>query len=361
MGYLEPMVQIPFLEPLINFLLKVPVIGPIVNFLLWTPIFAVWFVPGLIGLFIPLIFVIWWERKAAARVQWRYGPLEISKRLGGVIQPISDLIRYTLQEIIIHQEADAAYFIHMPIFGFIFALLPVLFIPAGPNVYAINTGYNILIAAVLISIFNVVVIVTGWASTDKWAYIGTVREAFMYAAYEIPFMLSVIAMIILFGTADPFMMVNEQVAHYIPGAILNPIAFIVAVVTTAMASSRFPFEIVENDTDIVVGPFTEYGGLIFGLTMTMSYEKTYVMTLLLSILFLGGWSGPYIAPLGDLSAPLWLGVRVFLVMMFFSFLRAIYPNYRLDQALRMGWRTLLILSVVSVIWSIVIRLALPVV
>lgn len=359
MDYLEPMVRIPFLQPIIDFLLKVPIIGPIVNFLLWTPIFAVWFVPGLVGLFVPLIYIIWWERKAAARVQWRYGPLEISRRVGGIIQPISDLVRYTLQEIITHQEADELYFVHVPVLGFIFALLPVLFIPAGPHVYAINTGYNILVAVVLISIFNVVVIMLGWSSTDKWAFIGTVREALMYTAYEVPFMLSVIAMIILYGTADPFTMVNEQVAHYIPGALLNPIAFIVAMITLAMATSRFPFVIVENDTDVVVGPFTEYSGLLFGLTMTMSYEKAYVMTLLLSIIFLGGWSGPYIWPLGDLSAPLWLGVRVFLVMMFFSFLRAVYPTYRLDQALRIGWRTLLILSIVSVIWSIVIRLALP--
>lgn len=360
MAYLEPMVKIAFLQPVIDFLLKVPVIGPIVNFLLWRPIFAVWFVPGLVGLLIPLIFTIWWERKAAARVQWRYGPLEISRRLGGIIQPVSDLIRYTLQEIIIHEEADAPYFIHIPVLGFIFAMLPLLFIPAGPHVYAINTGYNLLVAVVLISIFNVVVIVSGWASTDKWAYIGTVREAFLYVSYEIPFMLSVVAMIILFGTADPFTVVNDQVALRIPGAILNPIAFIVAFITAAMSSSRFPFTIVENDTDVVVGPYTEYGGLLFGLTMTISYEKTYVMSLLLSILFLGGWSGPYIPPLGDLSAPLWLGIRVFLLMMLYSFLRAVYPTYRLDQALRIGWRTLLILSLVSVIFSLIVRFALTV-
>ncbi len=355
---MEPMVKITFLEPIINALLQIPVIGPIVNFLLWRPIFAVWFSPGLICLAIALIYVIWWERKAAARVQWRFGPLEISRRVGGIIQPISDLIRYTLQEIIIHEEADPAYFIHVPVLGFIFALLPILFLPAGPNLYAIHTGYDILIATILVSIFNVVIILAGWASTDKWSYIGTVREAFMYVAYEIPFILSVLSMIIAYSTADPFSIVNAQVKTYIPGAILNPVAFVTAMIATAMATSRFPFDIVENDTDIVVGPYTEYGGLIFGLTMTLSYEKMYVMSLLISILFLGGWSGPYLWPLGNLSALFWLGFRVYPLMMLFAFLRAVYPNYRLDQALRIGWRTLLALSIVSLIISLVERFVL---
>jgi len=347
------LVQIPLVEPIIKFLLGVPVIGPIVEFLMWEPVFAVWFLPGLVGLFVVLIYTIWWERKAAGRVQWRYGPLQISRRTGGIIQPVSDLIRYMLQEIILPDEANMPYFLHVPVLAFFVALTPLLFLPAGPHLIAIYTPYNILIVVVLLSIFNLAMVAMGWASNDKWAFIGTVREALVYVSYEVSFMASVISMLILYATADPFRAVSSQ--SMLPGAIMNPVAFLLAIITTAMATDRYPFEIVTNESDVVAGPFTEYGGLMFGLTMTVTYEKGYIMSLLISLLFLGGWSGPYIWILGDLSPAFWLGFRVFLLMMFFSFLRAVYPNYRLDQVLKMGWKTLLALSVVSLIISMAWR------
>ncbi len=118
------LVQIPLVEPIIKFLLGVPIIGPIVEFLMWEPVFAVWFLPGLVGLFVVLIYTIWWERKAAGRVQWRYGPLQISRRTGGIIQPVSDLIRYMLQEIILPDDANMPYFLHVPVLAFFVALTP---------------------------------------------------------------------------------------------------------------------------------------------------------------------------------------------------------------------------------------------
>ncbi len=164
---------------------------------------------------------------------------------------------------------------------------------------AIYTPYNILIVVVLLSIFNLAMVTMGWASNDKWAFIGTVREALVYVAYEVSFMASIISMLILYATADPFKAVSSQ--SFLPGAIMNPpLAFLLAIITTAMATDRYPFEIVTNESDVVAGPFTEYGGLMFGLTMTVTYEKGgYIMSLLISLLFLGGWSGPYIWILGD--------------------------------------------------------------
>jgi len=349
------LVDIPFLEPLLNYLLGIPVLGPIVKLLLWRPVFAVIFVPGALAMLVALIYIIWFERKIVARVQWRYGPLEVSRSIGGFLQPVADLFRFLFQEVVVSREVDLPYFIHLPVIAFTLSLAPVLFIPMGPNLYAIYTSYGVIVAVVLLSIFNVAILAMGWSSNDRFTYVGTVREALMYIAYEVPLLLSVVAILMIYQSADPFDSVNWQLNN-IPGALANPLAFLVFMIAGAMSTSRFPFEIPEADTELVLGPYTEYSGILFGLAYTLSYEKTYVVAALATLLFLSGWSGPEVAPLGDLSPALWFYIKVVIIMMIYALMRAIYARYRPDQALRIGWSTLLLLSLaslaISTLWLI---------
>ncbi|MGC8543533.1 MAG: NADH-quinone oxidoreductase subunit NuoH, partial [Vulcanisaeta sp.] len=303
----RPEVNIPFLWPIIDFLNKVPVINIIVHLILWRPIFDLLIAPGLISIIIALIFIIWFERKITAKVQWRIGPLEVSRPIGGFLQPFADLLRYTFQEFVVPLQTDRRYFIHAPAIIFILSTLPVFFIPIGPletngvvnGIYGVYTGYDVLIAIALITLFNVGIILIGWASNDRFTYIGTVREALLYTGYEAILILSAISILLIYGTADPFKIVNWQVQN-LPGIVVNPLAFLAFLIATLMATSRFPFEIPEADTEIVLGPYTEYSGIIYGLVMTMSYEKLYVLSMLMVLLFLDGWAGPYIPPLGAL-------------------------------------------------------------
>jgi NADH-quinone oxidoreductase subunit H len=359
----RPEVNIPFLNPIIDFLNKVPIINIIVHLILWRPIFDLLFAPGLVSVIIALIYIIWFERKLTAKVQWRIGPLEVSRPIGGFLQPFADLFRYTFQEFVVPQQADRNYFIHAPAIVFILSTLPIFFIPIGPmetngvvnGIYGIYTGYDVLIALALITLFNVGIILIGWASNDRFTYIGTVREALLYTGYEAVLILSAISILLIYGTADPFKIVDWQVAH-LPGIIINPLAFLAFVIATLMATSRFPFEIPEADTEIVLGPYTEYSGVIYGLVMTMSYEKLYVLSLLIVLLFLNGWAGPYIPPLGALSYAIWFGIKTYIVMMILVFTRAVYGRYRPDQALKMSWSSLLGLAVASLILSLIIKL-----
>ncbi len=338
------MIDIPLIRPIVDFLMSIPLIKYLVALILWKPFFAVILVPGLTGLMLSLLFIIWFERKLTARIQWRMGPLEISRSIGGILQPLADGMRYFFQEIIIHREAHRPYFVQFPILAFIPILLPVLFIPAG-SVYAMRSGYALPIIVSLISMIPVVIMAIGWASNSRLAYIGTVREAFMYFAYEIPFILAVLAMAILYGTSDLFLIAEKQ---KIWGIALNPVSAIVFIVTMAMATSRLPFEIPEADQEIAFGPFVEYSGILFGLTMTLAYEKMYILGLLFSVLFLGGGSGPMIPLLGELSPVIWLYIKAVIIMCIMAFLRAVYPRYRIDQALRIGWTYLAGLAVVSI-------------
>ncbi len=359
----RPEVNIPFLWPIIDFLNKVPVINIIVHLILWRPIFDLLIAPGLISITIALIFIIWFERKITAKVQWRIGPLEVSRPIGGFLQPFADLFRYTFQEFVVPLQTDRRYFIHAPAIIFILSTLPVFFIPIGPletngvvnGIYGVYTGYDVLIAIALITLFNVGIILIGWASNDRFTYIGTVREALLYTGYEAILILSAISILLIYGTADPFKIVNWQVQN-LPGIVVNPLAFLAFLIATLMATSRFPFEIPEADTEIVLGPYTEYSGIIYGLVMTMSYEKLYVLSMLMVLLFLDGWAGPYIPPLGALSYAIWFGIKTYIVMMIMVFTRSVYGRYRPDQALKMGWSVLLGLAIVSLLLSLVIKL-----
>ncbi len=351
--FTDNMISIPLIQPLIDYLLGIPVIGFVVAIILWRPMFALLIFPGLTTLMTVLLFIIWFERKLTARIQWRRGPLEILRWAEGIIQALADGLRYFFQEVIVHRDAHRPYFLQFPILIFIPVLLPLLFIPVG-NIVGIRTPYALPITVAIVSLIPVFIVAIGWASNSRFAYIGTVREAFMYFAYEIPFILAVVSMILVYGTADMVTIVEKQ---SIPGIILNPIAALVFFISTVMATSRLPFEIPEADQEIAFGPFVEYSGIMFGLVMTIAYEKMYILSLLMSVLFLGGGNGPAIPLLGDLSAVIWMFIKTMVVMVLLSFLRSIYARIRLDQALRISWTAILQISIVAVAIGVVLNLA----
>lgn len=339
------MMNIPLITPIVDYLMEIPLINIIVALILWKPFFAVVIMPGLGVLTLYLLYIIWYERKLTARIQWRVGPIEVARPVrGAIIQTLADGIRYFFQEAIVHREAHKPYYVQLPILAFIPVLLPVLFIPAGSAV-GIYTPYSIQLIVTFIALIPITIVAIGWASNSRFAYIGSVREAFMYFAYEVPFIIAVISMIFLYGSGDAYVVVEKQ--SVIPGALLNPLSFIVSIIIMLMATSRLPFEIPEADQEIAFGPFVEYSGILFGLVMVLAYEKLYIMALLFTILFLGGWSGIYCPLLGDLNGPLWMFIKAVVVISILVIVRSIYARYRLDQALRIGWTSMLALSIAA--------------
>ncbi|MFQ6054505.1 MAG: NADH-quinone oxidoreductase subunit NuoH [Methanosarcinales archaeon] len=347
------MVNIPIIQPLIEFLLGLPIVKYLFALILWKPLFAILILPGFGGMMTALLVIIWFERKLTARIQWRIGPLEVSRPIGGIMQPIADGIRYFFQEVIVPKSAYKLYFIQLPILAFLPALIPILVIPGSDTIYGIRTIYAIPIILAVISLIPMTIVAIGWAANSRFAYIGSIREAFMYFGYEIPFIIAVFAMVLRYGSADPLEIVKSQ---NIPGLLLNPFALITFLIVTAMATSRLPFEIPEADQEIAFGPFVEYSGILFGLVMTLAYEKLYIMCLLLTTLFLGGWRGPNLPLLGDLSGPIWLYLKTIGLMMLIVFLRSVYPRYRLDQALKVGWSSVMALAIISFAFALFIKL-----
>jgi NADH-quinone oxidoreductase subunit H len=345
------MVQIPLIQPIIDYLMQIPLINFIVALILWRPFFAVVIIPGLTVLLLYLLYIVWFERKLTARVQWRVGPLEVARPIRGAIQALADGLRYFFQEAIVHKEAHRPYFVQLPILAFIPILLPIAFIPAG-NVVGIKSPYAVQLVVAFLALIPITIIAIGWASNNRFAFIGSVREALIYVSYEIPFIIAVISMIYLYGSGDPYVAVEKQ--SIVPGAIMNPIAFLVFIIAMLMATSRLPFEIPEADQEIAFGPFVEYSGMLFGLVMVLAYEKLYVMALLFVVLFLGGWSGFYCELLGDLNAPLWLFIKTIIVISILAIVRSMYARYRIDQAVRYSFSWLIALSIVALVIGIAV-------
>jgi len=308
--------------------------------------------PGLITVFLVILFIIWFERKLAAKVQLRYGPLYVLKQLGGAIQLVADLLRYLFAEPIIPENADKLAFVFGPILLFATSYIPSVAIPVSSLYYAFRSDIGLLIALGLLVFGPAMALITGWASNNKFSLIGGLREGYLTMAYEIPLFVSALSMAALYGTMDLIEIVEVQ-SRGPWGIVLNPLAAFTFLILSFMSTSRFPFEIVEAESEIVMGPFTEYSGILYGLTMGASYVKFYILSLLFSIMFLGGWEPvPSFLAWSPIAPGLILLVKSVGVIMFGVFLRAVYPRYRIDQALRMGWHVILPLSIGSVFLSL---------
>ena len=317
------------------------------------PVFIPLIFPGFLTAMVVLVGLIWFERKLTAKVQLRYGPLYVSKRIGGAVQMVADLLKFTFSEFIVPKGTDKKVFIAAPILLFTFSLLPVIAIPLSGTYYAFSTDLGLLIVLALLTLAPVFVLMLGWSSDNKYSFIGSLREGYMMISYEVPMFISILAMAVLYGSLSLIDAVNQQ--SFLWGIVLNPLAAVAFFGTVLMTTSRFPFDISEAESEIVIGPYTEYSGLVFVLCLGAPYAKLYVLSLFYSVVFLGGWN-PLFWPLNSnqILPGIAILVKGIIIMGLCVFMRSVYPRYRIDQALRLGWHKLLVLSIASVALSLVL-------
>lgn len=326
--------------------------------------------PGLIFSLVTLLIAIWAERKFAAKVQMRFGPLYASKRLGGFLQLIADAVKFSFAEIIVPNTAIRNLFILGPILITAFSLLPMALIPitvipasgsilspyyrifydplVGAGVYeGIVTQFSLFIVTAMASIPPIFIVLTAWASNNRFALISSIREGYLSVSYDVLLLMSLISVAIEYHTID----IAQVVQKGIPGIIMNPLAALVFFVAMLMGTSRFPFDITEADTELVTGVYTEYSGLLFLLSMAGSYILNFIYALLFSDIFLGGWY-----PFTGLPGAVFTVLKAVLILLFSVFLRSVYGRYRIDQALRGSWKYLFPVSILSIILGMVVGL-----
>jgi len=346
----------------------IDILSAIKYYFFYPSFFSVIIFPGLIFTIIILLLTIWFERKVAARVQMRIGPLYVSKRTGGILQLVADALRLVFSEIIIPVGVNHTLYVLAPALVIAFAFIPMALIPfsvipetgsilspyfnifydneIGKGVFAgYFVPYNMVLILGLASIVPIFVLLQAWATNNRFAILGAVREALLAVSYDVLLVMSIAAVAIEYHTLD----IAKVVESGILGIVANPLAAIVFLVGMLMGTGRFPFEIVEAESELVIGPSTEYSGFLFALAMAGSYISTFALAFVFSDVFLGGW-----LPFTGLPGALWNVIKAILVLWFTVFLRSVYGRYRIDQALRGSWKYMLPVAFASLVLGLVV-------
>jgi NADH-quinone oxidoreductase subunit H len=307
--------------------------------------------PGLAAVGAVALFVLWLERKIAARIQMRVGPYYVSPRLHGALQLLADGVRFMFQEIIVPVEAERLAFVTAPMLAFIIAVLPLAVIPGGPGIYGFSTPYSMLVAYALLSLVSIIILVMGWSSSNKFALIGAGREVISSVAGEVLLLLSILAAATMYGTLDINVAVNRQLETGIIGLVSNPLAALLFFIAAALITDRIPFDLVLGEQEIVNGPYTEYTGFLYVLSMALDYAKLYTLSLLFTDLFLGGWA-PFT---GEFTGLITTFVKAVIVMIVAVFMRAVYGRMRVDKMASLFWRKLIPLAFIALVISAAVR------
>jgi len=334
---------------------------PVIQYLMTTDLFRVAMFPGFTYAALIAAVTIFVERKFLAKMQLRVGPLYAGK-IEGILQLIADGLKLIAKEIIVPSGADKLMFWVAPIAFVSVAAAVVALIPAAPGWVVSDTDVGLLAVFAILGFFPLIALLFSWASNSKYPFIGGIRALHQLIAFEIPFILSALSVVILSGTLNLTGIVDSQIGSYWFIFFL-PISAFVFYISSLAELERIPFDLPEAESEIVAGWLTETSGMIYGLLQLGSYVKTYALAALFVILFLGGWAGPMVfpphiqtplinvAPLYDpeaANATLWFTLKTFGVIMLMLLPRGISPRIRIDILLHTGWYKLIVLAFINI-------------
>ena len=326
---------------------------PLIGTLIHGTLFKVAVFPGFTYAAFIAAATIFIERKFLAKMQLRVGPLYAGK-IEGILQLIADGLKLISKEIIVPSGADKAIFWAAPIAYVATAAAVVALIPAAPGWVVADIDVGLLAVFAILGFFPLIALLFSWASNSKYPFIGGLRALHQLIAFEIPFLLSALSVVILSGTLNLTEVVESQIQSYWFIFFL-PISAFVFYISSLAELERIPFDLPEAEAEIVAGWLTETSGMIYGLLQLGSYIKTYALAALFVILFLGGWAGPQIFPKETLlgfsgttvNAIFWFTLKTFGVILLMLLPRGISPRIRIDILLHTGWYKLIVLSFIN--------------
>jgi len=301
----------------------------------------------LLALPIPLT---WIERKIAGHIQQRLGPMRVGWH--GLLQPLADGIKLLTKEDHIPTNADRFLFTLAPIIALVPPFAVFVVIPFGDSVTIFGTEITLYLADMNVALLFVLgvagievmgVILAGWASNSKYAVLGSLRTCAQMISYEIPMGFSVIGVVMLAQSMSLVDIVEAQAGLW--NVVYQPLGFFVFFVAAIAEAQRIPFDLPEADGDLGAGYHTEYSGMRFSFFMISEYLILVLMSVLIVILFFGGWHG---API-PLPGPVWFLLKASFFIWVFMWIRFTFPRYRYDQLMTIGWKVLLPLSLANIL------------
>ena len=286
------------------------------------------------------------ERRVIGFMQLRRGPNVVGPF--GMFQPFADALKLMAKETILPAGANKVVFLFAPMLTFILSLVAWAVIPfdEGLVIADINVGILYLFAVSSLGVYGV--IMAGWASNSKYAFLGALRSAAQMVSYEVSMGLVIITVLLCAGSLNLSEIVEAQRGMWFALPLLP--MFVVFFISTLAETNRAPFDLPEGESELVAGYFVEYSSMSFALFFLGEYANMILMSSMTVILFLGGWLPPFdIWPLNTIPGPLWFILKIILVLFVFLWVRATTPRYRYDQLMRLGWKIFLPFSLIYVV------------
>jgi NADH-quinone oxidoreductase subunit H len=322
----------------------------------WTLIKIVLVVLPLLG---AVAYLTLWERKAIGFTQIRVGPNRIGPL--GLLQPIADALKLLTKEIILPTVANKGLFYLGPIMTIMPALVAWVVIPFGPDVALANINAGLLFLMAITSMEVYGVIIAGWASNSKYAFLGALRASAQMVSYEIAMGFCFVVVLMVAGSMNMTDIVMGQARGWGASRGLNLVSwnwlpllpiFFVYFISGLAETNRHPFDVVEGESEIVAGHMIEYSGMSFAMFFLAEYANMWLVSMLAVVMFLGGWLSPFDLPFFNwIPGWIWLGAKTFAVVTMFLWVRSTFPRYRYDQIMRLGWK---IFIPVTLVWLVVV-------
>lgn len=287
------------------------------------------------------------ERKVIGWMQLRKGP-NMTGPLG-LFQPWADALKLMFKEVILPTSANKALFILAPMITFVLALIGWAVVPFGEGVVLANINVGVLYLFAVSSLGVYGVIIAGWASNSKYAFLGAIRSAAQMVSYEVSIGLVVVTVLLVVGSMNLTDIVLAQKDGWHAFGILFPM-FIVFFISALAETNRHPFDLPEAEAELVAGFNVEYSSMTFALFFLGEYANMILICAMCTILFLGGWLPPVDTPLlTAIPGFIWFVGKIFFLLFCFLWVRATFPRYRYDQLMRLGWKVLLPISLLWVV------------
>jgi NADH-quinone oxidoreductase subunit H len=324
-----------------------------------------WSLIKIVALLLPLMgcvaYLTLWERKGIGFTQLRPGPNRVGPY--GLLTPIADAVKLIFKEIIRPTAANKPLFFLGPVMTIMPALAAWVVIPFGPEVALsnINAGLLFLMAITSLEVYGV--IIAGWASNSKYAFLGALRASAQMVSYEIAMGFALVVVLMVSASLNMSDIVLAQDKGRFASMGLNFLSwnwlpllpiFVVYFISGLAETNRHPFDVVEGESEIVAGHMIEYSGMAFAMFFLAEYANMILVSMLAVIMFLGGWLSPIdAAPFTWFPGWGWIILKTFVVVTMFLWVRATFPRYRYDQIMRLGWK---IFIPITLVWLVVVGL-----
>lgn len=325
--------------------------------------FPVWTLMKVLAITLPLLglvaYLTYWERKMIGRMHVRMGPTEVG--YFGLLQPLADAVKMVFKEVVVPLNASKGLFIIAPIMTIMPALAAWAVVPFGPETVLANVNAGLLYLMAITSLEVYGVIIAGWASNSKYAFLAAMRASAQMVSYELAIGFVLVTVLLVTGSLNMTDIVLKQTTGYFYDMGLNFLSwnwlpllplFVIYLISGVAETNRHPFDVVEGESEIVAGHMVEYSGMTFGIFFLAEYANMILISALAAIMFFGGWDSPLnFAPFTWLPGWIWLGLKTFILVSSFIWFRASFPRYRYDQIMRLGWKIFIPLTLV---WLIVV-------